>query len=52
MTESVETEYKMLIHLTILTMKLVITLLNICKNGIYLHTSAKICAWDTNVYLT
>lgn len=50
MTTPVETEPK-IVHLTILTMQLSITLFEVCKIGIPLHTSAKICVWNTNVYL-
>lgn len=49
MTESTEVELK-LVPYTLQTMQLVITWLQICVIGILLHTSAKICVWNTNVH--
>lgn len=51
MTVLTSIELKM-VPFTILTMKLLITLLEVCEIGISLHTSAKACVWDTNVYFT
>ncbi|GEM_PF-2561190 len=51
MTTPVETEPK-IVHLTILAMQLLITLLEGCRIGISLHTSAKVCVWNTNVHFT
>ena len=49
MTASTEVELK-IVPLTLLTMQLVTTWIQVCEIGISLHTSAKICAWDTNVH--
>jgi hypothetical protein len=51
MTVSAEIETKT-VHLAFLSMQLVITLIKICKIGISLHTSAEVCAWNTNVHFT
>ena len=49
MTVSTEVELK-IVPFTLLTMQFVITGMQICEIGISLHTSAKACAWNTNVH--
>lgn len=52
MTESAEIETKIDLLTVLSTMQLVITLMQVCKIGITLHTSAEVCAWNTNVHFT
>ena len=51
MTALTEVQLKVTPFTILLAMQLVITWAQTCEIGITLHTSAKFCVWNTNMYL-